>query len=116
MNAEMVNLGAQNFKLNKQTDMQTGVFERSRELFQREMKVKQELESLEKEKQQIEPRLPKLKKECQTYLDGSSWDASADSCDKQDQLNSRLSQITQMIHVHQMDLEQINAITKELGL
>lgn len=105
-----------NSKLNRQADMQATMFEGSRDLFRRELKVSQELEALQTEKSQLEPKLKVLKKECDIYLDGTSWDAKSDSCDKQDEVNSRLSQINQMIEVHKMDLRQIEALTDEMGL
>lgn len=105
-----------NNQLNQQADMQVSLLERSRELFQRELKIQQELEALNKELAQLEPKLEILKKECNAYLDGTSWDAKSDSCDKQDEASSRISQINQMINVHKMDLEQIKAISEQLGL
>lgn len=105
-----------NNKLNYQANMQVTLLERSRELFQRELQVKQELEALMQERQELEPKLEALKTECNTYLDGTSWDAKSDSCDKQDEASSRISQINQMIRVHQMDLEQIKAIAEQLGM
>ncbi|WP_162046495.1 chromosome partitioning protein ParA [Vibrio taketomensis] len=105
-----------NNQLNQQADMQVSLLERSRELFQRELKIQQELEALNKELTQLEPKLEILKKECNAYLDGTSWDAKSDSCDKQDEASSRISQINQMINVHKMDLEQIKAISEQLGL
>ncbi|MGD8171334.1 chromosome partitioning protein ParA [Vibrio sp. TRT 21S02] len=105
-----------NSKLNRQADMQATMFERSRELFQKELKVKQELESLQKEQESLLPKIKALKKECDVYLEGTSWDAKSDSCDKLDETNSRLSQVEQMIRVHQMDLEQIKALSEQIGL
>lgn len=113
---ELADAAKTNNKLNYQADMQVTLLERSRELFQRELKVKQELEALMQERQELEPKLETLKTECNTYLDGTSWDAKSDSCDKQDEANSRISQINQMIRVHQMDLEQIKAISEQMGL
>ncbi|ERM56595.1 chromosome segregation ATPase [Vibrio mimicus CAIM 1883] len=107
---------AQNNQLNRQTDMQATMLERSRELFQRELKIKQELEALQKERDSLVPKVKVLKKECDIYLDGKSWDAKSDSCDKQDEANSRISQIDQMIRVHQMDLEEIKSLSEEIGL
>ncbi|WED23214.1 chromosome partitioning protein ParA [Vibrio sp. JC009] len=103
-------------RLAKQNDMQTLVIERSRELFQKEYKVKQELQKLREEREKLAPKLERFKKECDIYLDGKSWDASADACDKQDETNSRLSQIDQMIEVHKMDLREIQQIADSVGL
>lgn len=106
----------QNVQLNRQADMQATMFERSRELFQQELKVKMELEALQKEREQLQPKIVALKKQCDAYLKGTSWDAKSDSCDKQDEANSRLSQINQMITVYKMDLEQMKALSEQLGL
>lgn len=105
-----------NDKLNRQADMQATMFERSRELFQKELKIKQELESLQKERDELVPKIKTLKNDCDAYLEGASWDAKSDSCDKQDEANSRVSQIDQMIRVRRLDLKQIEALSEELGL
>ncbi|KJY83335.1 chromosome partitioning protein ParA [Vibrio galatheae] len=113
---QLQTVNSQNSQLNRQADMQAAMFERSREIFQQELKVKIELESLEKEREELGPKIAELKKACDIYLDGTSWDAKTDSCDKQDEAQSRLSQVEQMIRVHQMDLKQIKALSGELGL
>ncbi len=105
-----------NDKLNRQADMQSTMLERSRELFQRELKIKQEVEALQKERDELVPKLKILKNDCDIYLEGKSWDVSSDSCDKQDEASSRISQIDQMLRVHQLDLEQIKALSEEIGL
>lgn len=103
-------------KLDRQAEIQTTMFEHSKELFQKEMKVKQELAALEKEREQLVPTLEALKKECNLYLEGTSWNATSDSCNKRDEANSRLSQVDQLIQVHKLDLKQINELTSEIGL
>ena len=105
-----------NQKLNRQADMQSTLFERSREVFRKELQISQELEKLEKEKDELEQNLGALKKACDVFLDGTSWDAKSDACEKQDNANSRLSDVRQMIEVHTMDLKQIKTLTEEMGL
>lgn len=113
---QLSTVSSQNSQLNRQADMQATMFERSRELFQQELKVSQELEVLEKEREELAPKIVELKKQCDIYLEGTSWDAKSDACDKQDEAQSRLSQVEQMIRVHQMDLKQMKALSEELGL
>ncbi|MBW3696914.1 chromosome partitioning protein ParA [Vibrio sp. T187] len=105
-----------NTKLNRQADMQATMFERSRELFRKELEISQALEKLEQERDSILPNLEPLKKECDVFLEGTSWDAKSDACDKHDAANSRLSDIRQMIAVHRMDLKQIKALIEDMGL
>ncbi|HDM8202621.1 TPA: chromosome partitioning protein ParA [Vibrio harveyi] len=107
---------SENDKLNRQADMQATMFERSREVFRKELQISQELESLEKERQTLLPKIEKLKKECDVFLEGKSWDVKSDACDKHDEANSRLSQVDQLIEVHKMDLKQIKEITEDMGL
>lgn len=106
----------ENDKLNRQADMQATMFERSREVFRKELQISQELESLEKERQALLPKIETLKKECDVFLEGKSWDVKSDACDKHDEANSRLSQVDQLIEVHKMDLKQIKEITEDMGL
>ncbi len=114
--AQLEQANQQNDRLNRQSDMQSTMLERSRELFQRELKIKQQVEVLQKERDELIPKLKTLKKECDVYLEGKSWDVSSDSCDKQDEASSRISQIDQMLRVHQLDLEQIKALSEDIGL
>lgn len=106
----------ENDKLNRQADMQANMFERSRDIFRREMEINQDLDALAKERESLLPILDKLKNECEVYLSGKSWDAKSDACDKQDEASSRLSQIDQLTEVYKMDLKQIQSIIQELGL
>ncbi|MGR5118152.1 chromosome partitioning protein ParA [Vibrio astriarenae] len=105
-----------NEQLNRQADMQVVMLERSRELFQRELTVKAKLAKLEDQRDELIPSIERLKKDCDLFLEGTSWDAKSDACDRQDEANSRLSQINQMIQVHRMDLKEIEAIAKEIGV
>ena len=107
---------SENDKLNRQADMQATMFERSREVFRKELQISQELESLEKERQALLPKIETLKKECDVFLEGKSWDVKSDACDKHDEANSRLSQVDQLIEVNKMDLKQIKEITEDMGL
>jgi len=103
-------------ELSRQTDMQAAVLERSRELFQRELTIKQRLEVLLQEREALTPKVRRYKKECDIYLEGKSWEASSKSCDKQDEINSELSQMDQMIEVHKLDLREIQQIADRIGL
>ncbi len=105
-----------NQKLNNQADLQSSLLERSRQVFQRELTVSQELERLEKEKNTLSLKIESLKKECDDYLNGTSFNGVDDACIKQDEANARMSEITQLIRVHQMDLKQIKALTEQMGL
>ncbi|WP_321282711.1 chromosome partitioning protein ParA [uncultured Vibrio sp.] len=107
---------SENEKLTRQSGIQATMLERSREVFQKELKVSQELESLEKERETLLPKISKLKKECDVYLEGKSWDVKSDACNKHDEATSRLSQIEQLIEVHKMDLKQIKEISEDMGL
>lgn len=106
----------ENLKLNHQADLQSSVLERSRQVFQRELMVSQELERLEKERNQLSLQLENLKKECDDYLNGTNYNGVDDACIRQDEASARMSEITQLIHVHQMDLKQIKALTEQMGM
>ncbi len=107
---------SENEKLTRQSDMQATVLERSREVFQKELKISQELESLEKEREQLIPQITTLKKECDVYLEGTSWDVKSDVCSKHDEATSRLSQIDQLIEVYKLDLKQLKEMSEGMGL
>lgn len=103
-------------ELEKQISMQANIFDRARELFQRELLIKQDLTKLQKERDVLEPRLKRFNKECDVYLDGASFEVNSSSCDKRDEINSNISQIDQMIEVHKLDLRDIEGISNSIGL
>ncbi|MFA0085580.1 chromosome partitioning protein ParA [Vibrio sp. 10N.286.49.C2] len=105
-----------NTKLVRKTDIQSSMFEQSQELFKRESELKTEVAVLEQEKSKLLPESKSLKKDCDLFLEGTSWDAKSDSCDRNDKVNSRLSQIDQMLKVHNMDLNHIATLKQELGI
>jgi hypothetical protein len=102
--------------LNSQADLQSSILDQSRQVFQRELKVSQELEQLEKEKSTLVKQLVSLKKDCDTYLNSNNYQGNNDTCIKQDAKSARLSEVNQLIRVHQMDLKQIKALTEQIGL
>ncbi|MGL6257696.1 chromosome partitioning protein ParA [Vibrio sp. WXL210] len=105
-----------NVELIHKAEKQVIMLERSRELFQREMGIKTELAKLEDQRDDLIPTIEKLKQDCELFLQGTTWDAKSDACSKQDEANNRLSQINQLIQVHRMDLKEIEAIAKEIGV
>jgi chromosome segregation ATPase len=105
-----------NAVLDRQANLQASLLERSRELFQREFKVKQSLVALEKEKETLTRKVKSLQKECDEYLQGTSWNAHSDACNQQDAASERIKKVNQLIRVNQMDLKQIQVLTKELGV
>jgi chromosome segregation ATPase len=106
----------QNVQLERKTDIQSSMFEQSQELFKREAELKTEVAKLEQEKSQLTPNLKRWKKDCDLFLEGTSWDAKSDSCDRYDSATSRISQIEQMLKVHNMDLNHIATLKSELGI
>lgn len=114
--SQLEKVASDNQKLNRQADLQATMFERSRQVFQRELSIKQEVTKLQQERKQLLPQQERMKKECDVFLAGTSWDSNSDACDKSDEINSRLSQIDQMLEVHRLDLEQIQQISDDIGL
>jgi DNA repair exonuclease SbcCD ATPase subunit len=106
----------ENNLLNNQADLQSSILEQSRQVFQRELKVTQELEQLEIEKNQLVNQLKSLKKSCDEYLNNNNYQDNNDACVKQDATSARLSEVNQVIRVHQMDLKQIKLLTEQIGL
>lgn len=106
----------ENNKLNNQADLQSSILEQSRQVFQRELKVSQELEQLEIEKNQLINQLKTLKKSCDEYLNNNNYQGNNDACVTQDETSARLSEVNQVIRVHQMDLKQIKLLTEQIGL
>lgn len=106
----------ENLKLNSQADLQSSILDRSRQVFQRELTISQELDRMESEKERLASSLNTLTKKCDDYLTDNNYQGNDDACIKQDEASARLSEINQLIRVHQMDLKQIQALTEQMGL
>lgn len=113
---QLVKEEKKNTQLARKNDIQSSMFEQSQELFKREAELKAEVAKLEQERAQITPNLDRLKKDCDLYLEGTSWDAKSDSCERYDSATASLSQIEQMLKVHNMDLNHIATLKTELGI
>ncbi|MGX9416146.1 chromosome partitioning protein ParA [Vibrio sp. RC27] len=106
----------QNQRLNNQADLQSSILDRSRQVFQRELTISQELSRLESEKENLASKLQNYTKKCDDYLTGENYQGNDDACIRQDETSARLSEINQLIRVHQMDLKQIQSLTEQMGL
>ncbi|GAL36500.1 chromosome segregation ATPase [Vibrio maritimus] len=113
---QLVKQEKENTQLVRKNDIQSSMFEQSQELFKREAELKAEVAKLEQERAQITPNLERLKQDCDLYLEGTSWDAKSDSCERYDSATASLSQIEQMLKVHNMDLNHIATLKTELGI
>ncbi len=103
-------------KLQSQLGVQAGVFDRSRELFQRELIIKQELSGLQQQRTKLEPQLKRYQRECEAYQQGASFELNSSACDNLDETNSAISQIDQEIELHKLDLKEIEYLAAEMGL
>lgn len=92
--------------LQTKTVQQADALANSRETILREEKAKQALAELKASQETLQQRLPKLKEACAIYLDGRSWDAKSDSCDKQKQAQAQLKSIAQKIEQQQKELQK----------
>ncbi len=106
----------QQAQLQKQLNTQSALFERARELFQKEFMVKQQLDDLMSQEQELSSKIKRLEKECNLYLEGQTWDVKSDVCSRHDATANNLSQVKQMISVNKMDLKQIETLSEKLGL
>jgi esterase/lipase len=102
--------------LERKLSLQTTMFDRARELFKKEEQLKQELETLFAEQIKLAPQAEKLNQECNLFLEGKSWEARSDVCERHDEINAKMGQNEQMIAIHQLDLKEIEALSEELGL
>ncbi len=103
-------------KLESRLSLQVSLFERARELFQKEEQIKQQLVALNEQQDQLRPQLDKLADECNLFLEGKSWDAKSDVCSRHDEVSSQVAQNDQLIAIYKLDLKEIEALSDELGL
>lgn len=102
--------------LQKKSDKQNEVLEQSKTFFQHQLTLQQELTKLNEERAKIIPLLNKAVDECQIFLEGKSWDAKSDACDRKEKASTKLKQIDEQIDAKQSKIVAIDSTSEAIGL
>ncbi|OEF19707.1 hypothetical protein [Aliivibrio logei] len=103
-------------QLTNQVDLQVTMLTRSKQLFQRQLQLKEEAGDLQVKIDVISGNEKKLAKDCAVYLEGKSWDAKSDVCKKQEKANKQISQLKDELQLLQMDIKEIDSISESIGM
>ncbi|GEA50176.1 hypothetical protein VIN01S_09800 [Vibrio inusitatus NBRC 102082] len=109
-------LTASNEALVERTEIQNEVLETSKVFFQDQLRLQQEVNELHTQRAKLISTLNSLVKECQIYLDGTSWEAKSDSCDRKKVASDRLKKIDESIDAKQAKIVKIDLTTEAIGL
>jgi uncharacterized coiled-coil DUF342 family protein len=109
-------LNTQLSELQAKSDEQHQVLEKAKTFFLTQFKLQQEIAQLNKERAKLVSTLNKLVSECQVYLDGTSWDAKSDACDRKEVASKRLKTIDETINSKQDQVVEIDLVSEQLGL
>ncbi|PMO63967.1 hypothetical protein BCT06_06105 [Vibrio breoganii] len=109
-------LTASNEALKERTEIQNNVLETSKVFFQDQLRLQQEVNELHTQRAKLINTLNSLVKECQIYLDGTSWDAKSDSCDRKKVASDRLKKIDESIDAKQAKIVKIDQTSEAIGL
>lgn len=102
--------------LQEKSDKQNEVLEQSKTFFQKQLTLQQELTKLNEERAKIIPLLNKAVDECQIFLEGKSWDAKSDACDRKEKASTKLKQIDDQIDAKQSKIVAIDSTSEAIGL
>lgn len=103
-------------KLTHQVDLQITMLSRSKQLFQRQLQLKEEANHLEMKIDTASTTESKLEKECKVYLEGKSWDVKSDVCKQQEEAQKQINQYNDELQLLQMDIKEIDLISEDLGM
>lgn len=103
-------------QLHNQVNLQLTMLSRAKELFQRQLRLKEMVVVIEQELNTLPTKIKRMRADCQAYESGKGWDNTSDSCDNVDQLKQRRSELNQELDMHNMDIKEIDSISEGLGM
>ncbi|MCE7553645.1 hypothetical protein [Aliivibrio fischeri] len=103
-------------KLTNQVDLQVTMLTRAKQLFQRQLQLKEEASALEVKIEVTTSNEKRLAKECEVYLEGKSWDVKSDVCQRQEAAKKLIAQYNDELQLLQMDIKEIDSISESIGM
>lgn len=103
-------------KLANQVDLQVTMLSQAKQLFQRQLQLKEEASKIEMKIETTSASEDKLAKECAVYLEGKSWDVKSDVCKRQEEAKKQINQYNDDLQLLQMDIKEIDMISEDLGM
>ncbi|WP_063663254.1 hypothetical protein [Aliivibrio fischeri] len=103
-------------KLTNQVDLQVTMLTRAKQLFQRQLQLKEEASALEVKLEVTTSNEKRLAKECEVYLEGKSWDVKSDVCQRQEAAKKLIAQYNDELQLLQMDIKEIDSISESIGM
>ncbi|MCP3700462.1 MAG: hypothetical protein GY920_18415 [Aliivibrio sp.] len=102
--------------LSNQVDLQLTMLSRAKQLFQRQLQLKEEAGDLEVKIEVTGANEKQLAKDCAVYLEGKSWDVKSDVCKRQEEAKKQIAQYNDELQLLQMDIKEIDRISEDLGM
>ena len=103
-------------QLHNQVGLQLTMLSRAKELFQRQLMLKEKVTVIEQELMTLPAKIKRMKADCQAYESGKGWDNASDSCNNLDKLKQRRSELNQELDMYNMDIKEIDSISEGLGM
>lgn len=103
-------------QLSNQVELQLTMLSRSKQLFQRQLQIKEEASALEVKIEVTSANEKQLKKECAVYLEGKSWDVKSDVCKREETAKKQIAEYNDELQLLQMDITEIDSISEDLGM
>jgi predicted RNase H-like nuclease (RuvC/YqgF family) len=103
-------------QLTNQVDLQLTMLSRAKQLFQRQLQIKEEASALQVKVEVTTANEKQLAKECKVYLEGKSWDVKSDVCKRQEEAKNLITQYNDELQLLQMDIKEIDRISEDLGM
>ncbi|CAM3955571.1 hypothetical protein VINE108521_00590 [Vibrio neonatus] len=101
-----------NQELQTSLDKKNAILAQSKEYFQDQLKLQQEVHELHVQREKLIVTFNDLAKECQVFTEGKSWDAKSDSCERKQKASDRLKAIDKSINVKQAQLDSADSAVK----
>ncbi|MPW35706.1 hypothetical protein [Vibrio sp. B1Z05] len=109
---QALDLQKQNQVLQASIDKKNAILTQSKEYFQGQLKLQQEVHELNVQREKLIVTFNNLTKECQVFTEGKSWDAKSDSCDRKQKASDRIKALDKSINAKQAQLDSADSAVK----
>ncbi|WP_194089359.1 hypothetical protein [Vibrio hibernica] len=111
-----VTLKTENKELAKTTELQSGLYQQSHELFSKQEALQKDIAKMSATRDKLVVQTKNFTEQCKLFKEGTSWDPKSDSCDNEKLAIDQTKKLNNSLSNKQKELNEVQALIKKLGI
>ena len=111
-----VTLKTENKELAKTTELQSGLYQQSHELFSKQETLQKDIAKMSTTRDKLVVQTKNFTEQCKLFKEGTSWDPKSDSCDNEKLAIDQTKKLNNSLSNKQKELNEVQALIKKLGI